>query len=128
MESGITTIFFDGQYWIAMAEKNMVDGTHLLAKHTFGPDPTWNDIQHYYINIYPRLAFRQTTNADVPLKKKWKHTDANKNITRSQQAYSAAQEACLQQKKKQRKQQRDLSKQEKYNQKQERKKEKRRGR
>jgi hypothetical protein len=40
MEEVVTTVLFDGQFWIAIIEKINEDGGLSVGKHTFGSEPS----------------------------------------------------------------------------------------
>ncbi len=43
------TVYFDGQYWIAKAEKN-IDGQITIAKYLFLKEPKDSEIYSFFIN------------------------------------------------------------------------------
>jgi len=127
MESGITTIYFDGQYWVALAEQFPENGTHLIARFTFGPDPSYNDMLDFYIRVYPQLKFRECTDSQLRIKPKRLLRDVRRNTTKAQLAFGEAQKKYLEEKKQNRTKKRKETQQERFNKKQYRKKQKHRG-
>ena len=51
MDFGVTTVFFDGRFWIALVERIGPDGKKLMGKHTFGPEPSNNDLLDFYLYV-----------------------------------------------------------------------------
>ncbi len=49
MATVITTIYFDGQFWKAIIEKQEENGT-AIGEYTFGAEPSNNDIKDFYLN------------------------------------------------------------------------------
>jgi hypothetical protein len=52
MDSVVTTVFFDGRFWVAMIEKISSDGRIRVGRHVFGPEPSNNDLRHFYLYGY----------------------------------------------------------------------------
>ncbi len=52
MEQVITTIQFNGQFWIAIIEKIDNNGVIHIGKYTFGPEPNNNHLLEFYLNYY----------------------------------------------------------------------------
>ena len=50
------TIFFDGQFWVALVERRQSDGLR-LARHFFGPEPGAAEIIAWLETGYARLQF-----------------------------------------------------------------------
>jgi len=48
MEQIISTVMFDGQFWIILIEEISESGEVSLAKYIFGSEPTFNDILKFY--------------------------------------------------------------------------------
>ncbi len=48
----VTTVFFDGQFWIALIKKQDSSGTIFTGKYTFGPEPTNPRLLQFYLNDY----------------------------------------------------------------------------
>lgn len=53
----ISTVYHDGQFWVASIERIDDSGSIEIAKHTFGPEPSANDLREFYLNIYSRMRF-----------------------------------------------------------------------
>ncbi len=47
----VTTVFFDGQFWSALIEKETENGGVLLGRYVFGPEPSNNELLHFYLHI-----------------------------------------------------------------------------
>lgn len=121
MEQVIATEMYNGQYWIIIIERIDSDGRISIAKYTFGPEPTFNDLVYFYDNIYPYLRFHPTDEL-YRVKKKYKVKELNRMENKSFNIYNAAQKIYLESKKIEK---RKLK--EKYKQKQRKKKIKKRG-
>lgn len=58
MEEVISTIYFDGQFWVVLIEKIAEDGTLSVGNYTFGPEPAQGDLLRFYQDVYPYLPLR----------------------------------------------------------------------
>lgn len=55
----ITSIFFDGQFWVAEIERH-VSSRIETARYCFGPEPSNAELLDWAGHAFPRLAFRVT--------------------------------------------------------------------
>jgi hypothetical protein len=54
----ITSIFFDGQFWVAEIERRSEDGLE-TARHCFGAEPNNAELLHWVDSELPRLRFHR---------------------------------------------------------------------
>jgi hypothetical protein len=121
MDYVVSTIFHNGQFWIALIEKQE-RGRKSYARYVFGHEPTNPQLIDFYSEIYPFLRFVSEPLEKIPkLRTKLMHTAS------SHDAFKIAQEAFLKEKKKARKVELRASEKEKYRLKAMKKKEKKRG-
>ena len=118
---------FDGQFWVLLIEKYEDDGTVLIGKHTFGPEPTRGDIVDFCMNKYHLLMFR-TCDTPHRIKKKYKQKEAERNTGKAFAAFGEEQKKYLLEKKKKKSIEKRKSAEMKYEQKRDKRKKKRRGR
>ena len=122
----ISTIFFNGQFWIALVERYENDGGLWIGKYTFGPEPNNNDLLDFYLNKYDSLKFHKSeTNAKIKEKSKFKN--ALGGVKKSLEIYLSEQTKYLIEKKKIKNQTAKKDQTEKYRLKALKKKEKKRG-
>ncbi|WP_091149360.1 YjdF family protein [Novosphingobium sp. CF614] len=62
----ITSIFFDGQFWVAEIERHGETQIE-VARHCFGPEPTNAELLEWVSQDMPRLPFHVRMDAGVPL-------------------------------------------------------------
>ncbi len=127
MSQVVSTILYNGQFWIALVEKYEDDGSLYIGKHTFGPEPNNSDILDFYRDRYERLKFYPV---DIPvrIKKQYSRKELERNRGKSFAGFKAEQKKYLMEKKRDRKILEKESQEEKYRKKAVRKKEKKRGR
>ena len=46
-----STVFFNGQFWIAIIQKIDCEGMVRIGNYTFGSEPTNNDLKNFYLYI-----------------------------------------------------------------------------
>jgi hypothetical protein len=126
MEQVVTTIFFNGQFWVALIERIGADGTLEVGKHTFGPEPGQPELIHFYQNIYPFIPLYHS-DARVRIKARRKLAEQERCTSKSLLIYKEQHKAALDLKKKDRKQRRQREEEERYRLKCEKRKKKRRG-
>ena len=123
----ISTVMFDGQFWILLVEKYDDDGSLRIGKHTFGPEPTYNDIRQFFMDSYHLMRFHSCeTNHRVRRKHTMKESD--RNTKKSFTAYADAQKEYLMEKKSADRIEERKTKDELYELKRRKRKEKKRGR
>ncbi len=126
MEEVISTIYYNGQFWVALIEKIGDDGSLKVGKYTFGPEPTNTDLIHFYQNIYPYLSFYETGER-FRIKEKRSIDEQSRCTKKSLVLYSACRGADRELRRKERGKVRHQEQDEKYRKKAARKKEKKRG-
>jgi len=126
MEQVIATVMYNGQFWIILIERISDTGAISCAKHTFGPEPTFNDLANFYDNIFPFLRF-YPTDALYRVKKKYSKRELDRMENKSMQIFKEAQREYLSEKKKEKRKLKALSEKEAYMQKQIKKKHKKSG-
>ncbi|MBN2444164.1 MAG: DUF2992 family protein [Spirochaetales bacterium] len=122
----ISTIMYNGQFWIALVEKYEDDGTLLVAKYTFGPEPTNTDLIDFYLNKYHLLQFH-ICDSRHRIKKEFSHKESERNTKKSFQVFSEEQKKFLRMKQKERQIKKNIEQKEKYQLKSKKRKEKKRG-
>ena len=50
----ITTIYFDGQFWCALIERN-IDGTNYCGRYVFGEEPSNPRLLHWMVNEFAEI-------------------------------------------------------------------------
>jgi hypothetical protein len=121
MDYIISTIFYNGQFWIAFIEKQEY-GKKSYARHVFGHEPTNPQVIEFYSEIYPFLTFVKEPEEKIP-----KRPEKISGHSNSFDAFKIAQEAYLKEKKEERKTEIKKLEKEKYKLKIRKKKEKKRG-
>lgn len=137
MDKVVTTVFFDGRFWIALVEKTDAQGRLFVGKYTFGPEPTNSDLLDFVLNKYPFLKFHRSE-TDGPaesrcrtgsgVEKKSRKASANSGSPgKSLDLYKSLQKENLKQRKQEDRRQRRLDAGEQFILRQEKKKKKKRG-
>ena len=52
MDQVVTTLCFDGQFWVAFIEKTHEDGTISVGRHTFGAEPSNPEVVEFMLGLY----------------------------------------------------------------------------
>jgi hypothetical protein len=126
MDQVITTILYDGQFWIALIEKVDPTGIIKIGKYTFGSEPSNNDLRYFYLYLYSSIECLKST-IHIRIKNKRTIEEQNRSTTKAKEAYKQLQTIQLKEKKRESKEERELEEQEKYLKKQEKRKEKHNG-
>jgi hypothetical protein len=123
----VTTILFDGQFWIALVEKIAADGSISVGKFIFGPEPTNNDLLDFY---HSKLALVQCHKSEQPvrIKKKRSIKEEHRITSKSREIFKELQSAYSHEKRKLDTTERQRGKTEKYSNRKMKKKEKHKGR
>ena len=127
MTQTVSTILFDGQFWMALIERCSDNGKVQVARYIFGPQPTNNDLLDFYLNRYSRLRFH-SSEEKIHVKKSYSHKRLERGISKSYSRFKDEQKKYLQESKKNAKAEALAQADEKYRLKQQKKKEKNRGR
>ena len=126
MSQVISTILFNGQFWVALIERYEDDRTLFIGKYTFGAEPTNTDLMDFYLNKYQRVKFFKS-DEKVRIKKNYSQKELGRNCKKSYENYKIEQKKYLVKKKTLSREKRKESKQEKFLEKAKKKKEKKRG-
>ena len=76
------TVYFDGRFWKIIIEKIEGPGEIQLATHTFGSEPTNQDILAFYLYRYQDLVFRKTP-ARVRIRKNRRPAEQGRTTSKS---------------------------------------------
>jgi Protein of unknown function (DUF2992) len=135
----ISTIFFDGRFWVAVVERHFVDGSVSAARHVFGAEPTNAEILLWAAQYPNGLQFSTATKSEeavtalMSVKSKRRTRNAQDEAANSRPSSKAeiALRAELELKKKARKQHRaqnsEAALEKRFNDKQQKMKEKKKG-
>ena len=136
--SSTLTVYFDGQFWVGMAE--LVEKDQLRAcRIVFGAEPSNEEVLDFVLKRWMRLDFstpivlesqHEPTDAGNPKRRKRQAAKAlqqRSGSTKAQQAISEQHEAEAEQRKKKASEHRTLKTQERFEQKTEKRTQKRRG-
>ncbi|MBI9102427.1 MAG: DUF2992 family protein [Spirochaetales bacterium] len=127
MDTVITTIYYDGQFWKALVEKESSDGGIFMAEYIFGQEPSNPEVLDFYLNKYEDLLFLQ-----VEEHKKIKPEKILKRspdrISKSYNEYKDSLRTYLEDKKTEKRILKKVSEQDRYEEKRKKKKLKKRGR
>jgi len=126
MAQVISTILFNGQFWIALIEKYEEDGSLFIGKYTFGPEPNNTDLIDFYQNKYQSIRFYQSEKK-VRIKSKYSEKELKRNIKKSFAEFKAEQKKYLLKRKQKHSRNNKESKNERFLKKIEKKKDKKRG-
>ncbi|MDC7125080.1 MAG: DUF2992 family protein [Spirochaetales bacterium] len=126
MKQTVSTILFNGQFWIALVERYEDDGSISVGKYTFGPEPTNTDLLNFYLHVVCHIRLHKTE-SKVRLKKRYTQKETERKTRKSFEEFSIQQKEFLKNKKSikaKETRQKDLDN---YNKKRLKKKEKRKG-
>ena len=126
MSQVVSTIFFNGQFWIALIEKFEDDGTFYVGRYTFGPEPNNTDLLDFYLNKYQTIRFYKS-GQEPRNRKMHSEKELERNRSKSFAEFRIQQKKYLTENKKRIRQQNQESLEEKYLLKVKKKKQKKRG-
>jgi hypothetical protein len=127
MDIFVSTVFYDGQFWIALIERVDDDGRYSIGKYTFGPEPSNTDLLDFYLTKLSDIEFLPS-DRKVKLAKVRKHPkDASERVKKSLAEFKELQSNYLLEKQCARRVEDRKADGERYREKREKKKEKRRG-
>ena len=120
----VTTIYYDGQFWCALIEKN-TNGIYYSGRYVFGAEPTNPRLLYWMLYEFDKIPVVKTS---VPVKIRIKKITerTEKSLTKSLDAFKNAQSEFLSEKKAERRIERREDKQEKWEAKREKRKEQKR--
>lgn len=127
MDQVISTVFFNGQFWISIIEKVDSKGQLSVAQYTFGPEPSAAELFDFYLNRYDCLRFH-STQSFRRRKNITSEKEAGRRICKSHQLFKEQQKKYFSERNADRKKDKKLLEQEKFLLKQLKRKEKKRGR
>jgi len=126
MDIVVSTIYFNGQFWIALIEKTAEDGTYYLGRYTFGSEPSNPELLDFYLRKYVDVLNLPTNAASRPVKLKARRNEMPR-MRKSLDAFKALQSAYLSEKKTIRKMEDRERDEAKYEDRREKRKKKKRG-
>lgn len=126
MEEVVSTVYYNGQFWVVLVEKIGGDGSLKVGKYTFGPEPTNAELIHFYQNIYPYLPLYET-DEKIRFKKRRSVEEQGRCTKKSLDIYNACRSEIRDERKKQKKQRDRLQQEELYKIKCLKRKDKKRG-
>ena len=94
----ITTVLFDGQFWIALIEKIDIEGNISVGKYTFGPEPKNNDLIFFYLEKYSDIRCYKSL-INIRVKKNRTVKEENRITSKSKESYKKLQSMYLHEKK-----------------------------
>lgn len=111
----ITTIYFDGQFWCALIEKN-VDGKNFAGRYVFGAEPSNPRLLNWMLNEFSKISLLPVNEKPkIRFKKLAKMQDSKfQSIPKSLKAFSKAQKEYAEEKKARNRKQRKILEKEKY--------------
>ena len=127
MEHVSTTIFFNGQFWIAVSEKTDSQGCLSVGKYTFGPEPSAAQLLDFYMNRYEQIRFFKT-DGFRRIKISRADKEVKRSLNKSLDLFKQQQKEFLSERVSDRRKADKVLEREKYLQKQRKRKEKKRGR
>lgn len=92
----ITTIYFDGQFWVALIEK-CLDGNFFTGRHIFGAEPSNPELLEWMLYGYHKIHFLPVQKP-VKIRVK-KEVKTEHSIKKSLDAFKDAQKAFQEEKK-----------------------------
>lgn len=95
----ITTIYFDGQFWCALIERN-VDGKNFAGRYVFGAEPSNPRLLNWMLNEFSKISLLPVNEKPkIRFKKLAKMQDSKfQSIPKSLKAFSKAQKEYAEEK------------------------------
>jgi hypothetical protein len=125
MDQVITTLCFDGQFWVAFIEKTHEDGTISVGKHTFGAEPSNPEVVEFMLDAYALVpVFPSGIRVRVRARKSIREQERSTNKAKA--SFKESQNAWLSERKKSAAK-KDCDETRRYELRAEKKKEKKRG-
>lgn len=84
----ITTVYYDGQFWVALIEKQIGD-KYYTGKYTFGSEPSNPELLHFMLYAYTSVKIL-AVNRPVKIRIKKENTQSH-SIKKSLDAFKEAQ-------------------------------------
>ncbi len=126
MDTVVTTILFDGRFWVAIIEKIDPLGIIHVGRYVFGAEPDYNDLLSFYLYRYSDITAYESP-VRVRVKTKRKISEETRSTNKAKAAFKEAQSTALSERKSARREEAKKNERERYLMKAEKKKEKRRG-
>lgn len=126
MDAVVTTVMFDGQFWIALVEKTDAEGFLSVGRYVFGAEPTNTDLLAFMRDGYALVPVYRSE-CRVRVKARKSRAEEARSTCKAKVAYAALRSAELGERKQAARVRREADEREKYELRVERKKEKRRG-
>ena len=123
----VSTVLFDGQFWIAIIEKTDGDGRLFIGKHRFGSEPTNGDLIAFYSDAFASIRCLRS-DAKVRVKPRRSAREEERISNKAKEIYKNLRSEHLRARKSERNRAKKMSEGEKYSLRREKKKEKKRGR
>lgn len=120
------TVFFNGQFWIALVQRTDEDGTRALGKFVFGPEPSNTDLLDFYLTKLSDVELLPDGQEDKPIRNK-PFQAGERAIKKSYIEFKALQKKRLSERKTERRFAERRDEEERYLEKREKRKKKRRG-
>jgi Protein of unknown function (DUF2992). len=125
MDQVVTTVCFDGQFWIAFIEKTNDDGILSVGKHTFGAEPSNPELVAFMLGAYALVPV-YPSDVRVRIRARKSPREQERSTNKAKLAFSESQKAYFAEVKKSFSKP-DVDDARRYAMRQEKKKEKRRG-
>ncbi|HPS43653.1 MAG TPA: DUF2992 family protein [Treponemataceae bacterium] len=126
MERVVTTVMFDGQFWIALIEKIGPDGILSVGKYVFGAEPSNPELVEFMLRAYGDVPARRSETLVRP-RAKDKPAALSRVTGKAKAMYAELQKTYLASRAGEKRLVREADEREKYLQKRERRKERKRG-
>lgn len=125
MDQVVTTLCFDGQFWVAFIEKTHEDGTISVGRHTFGAEPSNPEVVEFMLGLYALVpVYPSEVHVRVRARKSIREQERSTNKAKA--AFKESQNAWLAERKT-KTAEKEASGTHRYELRAEKKKEKRRG-
>lgn len=128
MDQVVTTVCFDGQFWVAFIEKSNDLGELSVGKHTFGAEPSNPELVEFMLGAYSLVpVYPSDVRVRVRARKSMREQERSTN--KAKDAFKESRTASLAEAKKSRdgRAREAVDEERRYALRQEKKKEKRRG-
>jgi hypothetical protein len=126
MEYASCTVYFDGQFWVALVERIRSDGTCLVGRHVFGPEPSNPELILFYQTELHDVALRRG-NLETRFKAGRSDSEDGRRLKKSLAIFAATAHGQGKEARAEIRAQERAREAEEYGKKQERKKERKRG-
>lgn len=92
MDQVVTTVCFDGQFWIAFIEKTHEDGTLSVGKHTFGAEPSNPELVAFMLGLYSLVPV-YPSDVRVRVRARKSPREQERSTNKAKRAFSESQKA-----------------------------------